>query len=167
MNKDGYVDLRFKRVFAAMATDVATDTEDPAETLFAVSVASDNTTPTELPGVGTVVSREGTGTIEISPAVAEVKTPQDFSIKYTAATSIQDAYLIVTIPPFAFQMPNAEDDTELIALTLTDANHPDPDTLEDNDGTPDVDETRPHPNKGGNPEYAIRYSSDDTQTSRC
>ena len=148
MNKDGYVDLRFKKMFAVLATE-------DAETLFTVLVASDNTTPSaptaSTDGVGTVVSREGTGTIEISPAVAEVKTPQDFSIKYTAATSIQDAYLIVKIPSGAFQMPSADDDTQLVSLTLTDANHPDPDTLEENDETPDVDETRPHPNKGGNP----------------
>ena len=146
MNKDGYVDLRFKKVFAAAATD-------PAETLFAVSVASDNTTPTALDGVGTVVSREATGTIEVAPAIAEVRTPQDFTITYTAATSIQDAYLIVTIPTGAFEMPSAEDDTQLVDLTLTDAKHPDPDTVgqsaDDSDTT--VDDTRPHPNRGGNP----------------
>ena len=145
MNKDGYVDLRFKKMFAVVETDAAD--------LFTVSVASDVNTPTDLPTVGEVVSREGTGTIEISPAVAEVKTPQDFTVKYTAATSIQDAYLIVTIPPSAFQMPSADDDTQLVNLTLTDRDHPDPDTVDqaENDSETAVDDTRPHPNKGGNP----------------
>ena len=49
-------------------------------------------------------------------------------------------------------MPSADDDTQLVPLTLTDANHPDPDTLKTMTlHGRQVDETRPHPNKGGNP----------------
>ena len=75
--------------------------------------------------VGEVEEREGTGTIEISPSTVEVQTPEDFIITYTAVTRIEDAYFIVQIPILdnnAFQMPSADDDTQLVALTLTDAN---------------------------------------------
>ena len=51
----------------------------------------------------------------------QINTPRDFNIKYTAATRIEGAYLVVKIPDDAFMMPDVADDTQLIALTLTDA----------------------------------------------
>ena len=62
----------------------------------------------------------------------QINTPRDFNIKYTAATRIEGAYLVVRIPQTPenpFLMPDVADDTQLIALTLTDANHPDPATI--------------------------------------
>ena len=35
---------------------------------------------------------------------------------------IEDAYLIVQIPAGAFKMPQLDDDTQFVALTLTDGN---------------------------------------------
>ena len=88
---------------------------------------------------------EGTGTIEISPSTVEVQTPEDFTISYTAATRIEDAYFVVQIPDDnAFKMPSAADDTQLVSLTLTDSVYPDPrqSTNRSDDETPDLDETR-------------------------
>ena len=147
MNKDGYVELTYKKMWAS------DETED-AENLFSVTVASDSDAPTApAPAAnaakGAILERPGSGTIEVSDTAVEVKTAKDFTITYTAATRIEDAYFVVQIPPKAFEMPNTDDDTRLVPLTLTDPTHPAPGTFGQatNDGdTDDVDETRPHPN---------------------
>ena len=77
--------------------------------------------------VGSVIGRPGTGTIEITDTAVQINTPESFDIKYTAVTAIADAYLAVKLPSAPsnpFMMPDVNDDTQLIALTLTDANYP-------------------------------------------
>ena len=96
-----------------------------------MTVTSDDAGATSA-ALGMVLPRPGTGTIEITDMAVQINTPRDFNIKYTAATRIEDAYLVVQIPggdtldTRAFLMPDVADDTQLIPLTLTDANHPDP-----------------------------------------
>ena len=69
--------------------------------------------------------------VEIDKTAVEVnRLYTDFTIKYTAAAEIEGAYFMVTIPTEtagtsrAFMMPDPADDTQLIALTLTDKDHP-------------------------------------------
>ena len=87
------------------------------------------TAPTANAAKGVILERPGSGTIEVSDTAVEVKTAKDFTITYTAATRIEDAYFVVQIPPGAFEMPNTDDDTQLVPLTLTDPTHPAPGTF--------------------------------------
>ena len=123
MDKDGVVELTYKKMWAAQAsTDLAT-----------VTVTSDGTS-SATEDLGEILARPGTGTVEIADMAVQINTPRDFTITYKAATRIEDAYFAVEIPASVFMMPDVSDDTQLIALTLTDANHPDPTTVD------------PHPN---------------------
>ena len=86
-----------------------------------------------------MIPRPGTGTIEITDTAVQINTPEGFDIKYTAATGIAGAYLVVELPEVhlgnPFLMPDFvnNDDTRLVELTLTDDKHPYP-------------EADPHPN---------------------
>ena len=154
MNKDGYVELTYRKMWAS-------DETEGTESLFSVEVASDSDTlaaPAANAAKGAILERPGSGTIEVSDTAVEVKTAKDFTITYTASTQIEDAYFIVQIPPNAFEMPNTDDDTQLVPLTLTDPTHPAPGTFgqaTDDVDTGDVDETRPHPN-GDSPRFSVR-----------
>ena len=95
-----------------------------------------------MPQRGVILERPGSGTIEVSDTAVEVKTAKEFTITYTAATRIEDAYFVVQIPTGAFEMPNTDDDTQLVPLTLTDPTHPAPGTFgqaTDDTSTNDVD----------------------------
>ena len=111
----------------------ASDETEDTERLFSVEVASDSDTQSALVATenpkGEILERPGSGTIEVSDTAVEVKTAKDFTITYTAATRIEDAYLAVQIPSNAFQMPGAADDTQLVPLILTDPTHPKPGTF--------------------------------------
>ena len=135
MDKDEVLELTYKKVWAASVTGTT-------ETLADVEVTSD-ANPASA-SVGSVIGRPGTGTIEITDTAVQINTPESFDIKYTAVTAIADAYLAVKLPlapSNPFMMPNVNDDTQLTALTLTDANFPDP---------ADITVDLPHPN-GDNP----------------
>ena len=135
MDTGGYIEVTYRKMWAAEATE-----ED--ENLISVTPTSDDTTNADALQGGKVLPRPGTGTIEITDAAVQINTREDFTIKYTAATAIADAYLVVKIPSGPFLMPDYanNDDTQLVALTLTDGTtHPYVDPLS-------VSTDNPHPN---------------------
>ena len=149
MDATDKIELTYYKMWAVSAVDATANNYS----FIGVAVNSDGTITTGLDDIGEVKARPGSGTIEIADAAVEVNSVTDFNITYTAATDIANAYLIVKIPSHdtlgnALKMPNTEDDTDLVDLTLTDREHPEY-PLENVSGTT-VDESElPHPNRGG------------------
>ena len=109
MDTGDYVELTYTRVWAAAAGD----------DLISVVVTSDDAA-SEAVTVGEVLARGG-GTVEISYNAAHINASKPTTeITYTADTALEDAYLFVQIPDGVFTMPTLDDDTQFVALTLTD-----------------------------------------------
>ena len=79
---------------AALDTfEVAVDT-DEGQTSFTHTDWTDVPIPADT---GQVIPVDGSGTLEITSAV-EVDSTRDYVVKYTAATSFENGYLIVALP---------------------------------------------------------------------